>query len=478
VAQASSTSTAPYAFRQVRKIARGGMGEVHLVLRSDGGEFRRLYAVKRLHPGFRDDDRLRAMFVDEARIAGLLRHANVVNVIDVGEDGDGPYILMDYVDGVSVAAILEWSAKADKLLPVQLCARIAGQAADGLHAAHELASHDGTPLGLVHRDVSPQNILVGFDGVVRVSDFGIAKAFGRATHTTTGVLKGKIGYMAPEVLRFEDPDRRSDLFSLGVVLYEMLSGARLYGSERAAEVARRILNEPQPDIGEVRGDVPVALVELVIELLAKDPADRPSDARTVARRLEVIAAELVMLEQPIKIEDFLERAFAEARTEQRREVTRALEVVATELESEGAVAGTLERLIHEVTTGAPSEEHGRGRPRARWIALAAAVAIVCGLAVAGWGFGWPAREPSTPAAARRAPAAQQTSAAPRTVPPAAPPQEVVATPAAQPSSAVAPPARAEPRTRARRTRPRPPHEASRSARGTKAASGRDWWAWE
>ncbi len=183
-------------------LAKGGMGTVELALRREG-EFRRLHAVKRLHPHLLEDEDLRAMFLDEARIAGLLRHANVVSVLDVGEDAQGPFLVMDYVDGVTLSTIIQHHAPLQQLLPVQLCARIGGEIARGLAAAHELTGHDGKLLDIVHRDVSPQNVLVGFDGQVRLADFGIARALGRSAKLTElGVIKGKIGYQAPEQLRF------------------------------------------------------------------------------------------------------------------------------------------------------------------------------------------------------------------------------------------------------------------------------------
>lgn len=276
-------------YRALCTLARGGMGQVDLCVRRTG-TFERLYAVKRLHPHLREDEAMRSMFLDEARVAGLVRHANVVAVLDVGEDVDGPYLVMDYVEGVSLSRFVRARAKVGTHLPVPLCAQIIAQVARGLHAAHELAGSDGAPLDLVHRDVSPQNILVGRDGTVRVTDFGIAKALGRSTHTSTGVLKGKVGYMSPEQLRFERVDRRSDLFALGVVLFELVHLRRLYSGGDGAEVARCILHEVPPDLGEGRADVPPALVELSFQLLAKDREDRPATAQEVAERLEELVS--------------------------------------------------------------------------------------------------------------------------------------------------------------------------------------------
>ena len=218
------------------------MATVDLAVRREG-TFLRLHAVKRLHSHLLDDADVRAMFLEEARIAGLLRHPNVVSVTDVGEDAAGPFLVMDYVEGVSVAALIEHTRAQAELVPLDVALRIAIDVARGLHAAHELTAPDGRPLSLVHRDVSPQNVLLGFDGVARVTDFGIAKAMGRSARTSTGILKGKLGYMAPEQLRFSGQDRRSDLFAFGVVLYELLTARRLYPGQRGEETARRILED-------------------------------------------------------------------------------------------------------------------------------------------------------------------------------------------------------------------------------------------
>lgn len=309
-------------YRFLMPIAEGGMGRVDVVVRRDGG-FRRLYALKRLHAQYRNETAFRAMFLDEARIAGLLRHPNTVSVLDVGEDEHGPFLVMDYVDGVPLSAILKRIQRTGEVFPMQLVVAVIAQAARGLHAAHELMNHDGTSLGLVHRDVSPQNILVSFNGGVQMTDFGVAKAMGRLTKTQSGVLKGKFGYMSPEQLRFQDLDRRSDLFSLGVVFFELAAGRRLYKNNEDVPAPRRILEEPPPDLAEERDDLLPGLVELCFELLAKDPAGRPASAKDVAERLEEIGRELAYEEGRLELADYMSDAFGEVRatTQERIEAT-------------------------------------------------------------------------------------------------------------------------------------------------------------
>ena len=199
-------------YESVCPIASGGMAVVELVLRREG-TFARPYARKRL---LADAPEMRDMFVEEGRVAGLLRHPNVVGVLDVGHDERGPFLIMEYVEGVTLQQVLKQRASR---LPLQIALRIFLQVCEGLAAAHALRDPSGQNLGLVHRDISPSNILLDLHGMVRLNDFGIARATGRSFKTSTGVVKGKLGYLAPEVLRFERPTQAADLFALGVTAY-------------------------------------------------------------------------------------------------------------------------------------------------------------------------------------------------------------------------------------------------------------------
>jgi serine/threonine-protein kinase len=327
------TSAAPEPVRDVviLRIAEGGMGYIELVARQQG-RFSRLFARKRLHPHLRADAACRAMFLDEARLAGRIRHPNVAAALEVGEDADGPFLLMDYVDGPSLAEVLARVQPREALLPVAFCVTVLAQAARGLHAAHELVSAEGTPLGVVHRDISPKNLLIGFDGLVRVADFGIAKARDNVEQTRVGVLKGNVGYMAPEYLRFQELDGRSDLFALGVVLHETLTRERLYDGDDSAAIARRILDEPAPDIFEER-DVPPELAALLFELMAKDRTLRPPSALAAALRLEQIAADLALAEGPFDLAGFLDAELSSLRDERRGVIDAAKALAASEARS-------------------------------------------------------------------------------------------------------------------------------------------------
>jgi serine/threonine-protein kinase len=406
--------TAPYTL--VATIAQGGMGYVELCFRREG-RFLRWCARKRLHEQLRSDAAFRSMFMDEARLAGLVRHPNAVGVLDVGEDRDGPFLIMDFVEGVSLSRVIAQAAALERSFPMQVAVRICLDAAKGLHAAHEVRSADGTILHLVHRDVSPQNILIGFDGTVRVTDFGIAKALGNTSRTSAGVLKGNMGYLSPEQLRFEEPDRRSDFFSLGVTLYELLSGQRLYSNTDGFDGTRRILGEPPPDIGEVRNDVPPELVELLFELLAKARESRPATAAEIAGRLEGVLAVLIAEEGSVTVADYMDQHFEEGRLQQRQFLAQHL----ARLEAARPVTPPSLPVVSSVGGPTPPVDlSSGGRPRMKMLlgasVLAAAVWAILGTRSP---TASPSSSPSSPSSPTASAAAPPAAAPPAAAPPAA-----------------------------------------------------------
>ena len=345
----------------VREIARGGLGTVELVLRREG-RFERVCAVKRPHPHLLGDSQMVELFLEEGRLAGMLRHPNVVPVFDVGRDQRGPYMLMDFIEAVTVGELIRHVRSRGDLLPVSIVVQIAIQAASGLRAAHELVGVDGASRPLVHRDVSPPNLLVGHDGIVRVVDFGIAKMLDADRPETTAVLKGKCGYMSPEQLRFESVDARADLFALGVVLFEALSGERLYGGGSIQKVAPRILHDPPPELSEVRGDAPPALERLLLEMLSKDREHRVPSAQAVLERLEAIAIELREDEDWVDLRTFLDSELGDERDQERRR--RASEIDEARERTDTRV------------------RRGRATRRRRSLAVVAVVAVA--LSLVGW----------------------------------------------------------------------------------------------
>jgi serine/threonine-protein kinase len=257
-------------YETLKAIASGGMATVHLGRAVGVGGFERLVAIKVMHPHIAGESEFVDMFLDEARLAARIRHPNVVATIDVQAD-DGLFIVMEYVDGPSLRALRRAWRRA---LPPPIALRILIDALGGLHAAHELCGDDGAPLNLVHRDVSPANILIGADGVVRITDFGVARAETRLSSTRGGQLKGKVPYMPPEQLMGEPIDRRCDVYGSGAVLWEQLAGRRLFRAESEGALLQKILAGPEYTPQQVNADVPAALDAVCMRALARSPDDR------------------------------------------------------------------------------------------------------------------------------------------------------------------------------------------------------------
>jgi eukaryotic-like serine/threonine-protein kinase len=269
-------------------ISAGGMASVHFGRLVGPVGFTRVVAIKRLHAAFAADPESVAMFLDEARLAARIHHPNVVGTLDVAEDNGELFLVMDYVGGLSLSALLREAGRAGERMPPEHAAGIAVGTLHGLHAAHEARSAAGESLGIVHRDVSPPNILVGIDGVARVIDFGIAKAVERVHATRETDLRGKILYMSPEQLNRERVDRRTDVYAASVVLWEMLASRRYIdvGDGNAiVKIHAALERRPSPP-SEVAPNVPRALDDVVMRGLARDPAARFATALEMAAALE------------------------------------------------------------------------------------------------------------------------------------------------------------------------------------------------
>ncbi len=256
------------------------MAEVYAArVRGEAG-FQKLVAVKRMLPQLADDEEFTTMFLDEARLAANISSPHCVSTLDLGRAEDRSlYIVMELVVGVTLAKILKWSVKNRHPIPVPVAVELICQAAHGLHDAHEAKTPLGQPLEIVHRDVSPQNVLVGVDGRVRLTDFGVARAVQRMTETIAGRVKGKFAYMAPEQLTAQPIDRRADVFSLGVVAWEFFTGTRLFLGEHPAETMDRVRNMPILAVNEVRSDIPPLIAEVIAWALERDPNERCPSAR-------------------------------------------------------------------------------------------------------------------------------------------------------------------------------------------------------
>jgi serine/threonine-protein kinase len=283
------TVTEPYLrvgrYALFNELASGGMAKVHIGRLLGPVGFSRTVAIKRLHPTLSTDRAFVTMFVDEARLAARVRHPNVVPIIDVVQTEDELFLIMDYVQGETVARLMRSARRANHPIPLAIVGGIAVGVLRGLHAAHEARSDTGEPLNLVHRDVSPQNILVGIDGVPRVVDFGIAKASGRLQNTAQGQVKGKIAYMAPEHIAGDDVGREADIYSFGVVLWEMLAGSRLYSGETDVKLLARVLEGDIPRPSTRRPEIHYALDGVIMKALESDPELRYRSARDFAQAI-------------------------------------------------------------------------------------------------------------------------------------------------------------------------------------------------
>ncbi len=275
----------------LRMIAKGGMATVHLGRVVGAGGFERLVAIKVMHEQLVNEPEFVAMFLDEARLAAQIHHPNVVATLDVQEDEEGVFLVMEYVEGPSFHGVLKALRKDNKLVPLPLALRIFLDALAGLHAAHELTSMDGKPLNLVHRDVSPQNILVGVDGVAKLTDFGVARAEARlASMTRDGAIKGKISYMAPEQAKSSGVDKRTDIYAAGLVFWEMLTGRRAFQGKLDVQMLTRILSGVESPPHVINPDVPPGISAVCMRALAVDPNQRYSSAAEFAEELEYAAS--------------------------------------------------------------------------------------------------------------------------------------------------------------------------------------------
>jgi len=275
------------------KLASGGMATVYVGRARGSMGFSQLVAIKEPHPHLLDDPQYRKELVAEARLASLIHHVNVVDVRDVyvaSDDVHGKQIrlVMDYIEGASLGELLVAASRAGERVPVRVVMRVILDACAGLHAAHELIDEKGRAVGLVHRDVSPQNILVGVDGATRVSDFGVAKATATAT-THSGSLKGKLAYMSPEYVQGRAIDRRVDVFAIATVAWEALAGRRLFRGDNDVDTAQRILSRDAPPLSSEVPDL--AAFDGVLETaLAKNPESRFATTQAFASALESVAS--------------------------------------------------------------------------------------------------------------------------------------------------------------------------------------------
>ena len=322
------------------RINIGGMAEVWRAKAFGTGGFERLVAIKRILPNIAEDAEFITMFQDEAKISVQLTHANICQIYELNRIANSLYIAMEYVPGKDLRSIFDRARKKGEPPPVPLVCYVVGKLCEGLDYAHRKKDSYGRELNIVHRDVSPQNVLISFEGEVKVIDFGIAKAAGKVTKTQAGILKGKFGYMSPEQIRGLPLDRRSDVFAIGVCLYELLTGERLFVGESDFQVLEKVRKAEVLPPSTYNRKIPEALERIVLKALAKDPADRFQYASELADELQrfLITSDSIFSRKDLM--QYMKSTFAEEVERERARMAEYADIKAPEgmlTESGGAI---------------------------------------------------------------------------------------------------------------------------------------------
>jgi eukaryotic-like serine/threonine-protein kinase len=461
-------------YELVGEIASGGMATVYLARLTGVGGFQRFVAMKRLHPHLASEKEFVEMFLDEARIAARIHHPNVVPILEVGASAVGYYLVMEYIEGDTLARLLARAATRGKRLPVGIALRIALDTLSGLHAAHELRDDAGEAVQLVHRDVSPQNVLVGVDGIARITDFGVARAASRLTATRVGQLKGKIAYMAPEQAAGEESiDRRADVFAAGIVVWEELAAKRLFKAENEAATLSRVMTEPVPPLTTIVPELSTALSNVVMRALERNVDLRFASCAQFADALEAAATGKESIATPRELAAYVTEVLGDEVSAQ-REAVRAWIARSEPSQVEAAKPGT-STSVSAAAMSLPGVESAQASlsqspaPKGRspaWLFLLVTLLLV----VVGAGSFMFARHTNpnnrSPAAAPLMPAAvtpASAAAVPLPLPPEVPVASATGATSAAPSAEVPPP----PKPRTVWQRPRAAAGADSSAKKPK-----------
>lgn len=415
-------------YELIGEIASGGMATVFLARLTGLGGFQRFVALKRLHPHLQSEKDFVRMFLDEARLAAGIHHPNVVPILEVGAGSVGYYLVMEYIEGETLARLLARAAAAGTKLPVAISLRIGIDMLRGLHAAHELRDEAGAPTNLVHRDVSPQNVLVGADGVARITDFGVARAASRLGDTRAGQLKGKIAYMAPEQASgVEELDRRADIFASGIVLWEALAQRRLFKAQNEAATLSRVMNEPVPNLSAIAADVPDVVTKIINRSLERHPDRRFPTCAEFADALEDTASRFRLVASSRDMSNYVAEVMGEEIAQQREAVRAWL----AQSEASGSVPNVYGPPSSSMSAAAMAmpERSGiataptrspmpRQSSKAPWVL--GALLLGGGVVSAFYWLTAPETAPTTAAGASPPPAVSAEVAAPVTAPPPPP----------------------------------------------------------
>jgi serine/threonine protein kinase len=369
-------------------LAVGGMAEILLARVVGPSGFERPVVIKRILPHLARQEGFVAMFLDEARIAAAVRHHNVIHVEELQQGDDGLYLVMEYLEGESAAGLMRRLFSRDETLDLGLASYLVAESCAGLHAAHEMTDAEGTVQHVVHRDVSPQNLFVTYDGQVKVLDFGVAKAADRITRTEVGQLKGKFEYMSPEQCSSRPIDRRSDIFALGIVLYELTTGRKLFKRNSPAETVRAICDHGILPPSRLLEDYPAALERICLRALEAAPEDRYPTALEMRRELLAFlrsrAASRELPHEPGEEMSRLMNAIFADRVAEKREILRR---VRSGSKVTHVPAGEIDEGVEIAPAPEPTEVGGSATrtdvdvraavaPRSRWVAAVVGSAVV------------------------------------------------------------------------------------------------------
>lgn len=427
------------------QLASGGMASVYIARAQGVAGFERLVAIKLLHPHLAYEQEFISMFLDEARLAARIRHMNVVPTLDISDSpGDGYFLVMEYIEGDHLGVLLGRAAKRGERLPRPFVFRVLSDTLHGLGAAHRLTDENGKPLKLVHRDVSPHNILVGTDGIARLTDFGVAKADVRMASTRAGQFKGKLSYMAPEQAASNRTDQRSDLFSAGIILWESLTGRRLFKGESNGATLHKLLNDPVTRPSELWPDLE-PYDEIVMRALNRNPEERFQTAEEFGEALDTAAGRTGMAKTR-DVAEVVRTLDADKLQDERQRIRDAIEVLgraeiaASQVPMPRDSTGRVSRVdVENTVTGSYSHHSATGlqpqvppAPRGsdthllRWLVMLLGLVV---LLYAGF-LAWHLSRPGTP---------QVTESLERPLP-AAPPPAPAGPPPLEPAASSEPPA--------------------------------------